>query len=139
MILSLKETVNNEGSWFILQCDFNGHSVAPLVVAGAFLITDFCLAVTSWGLCPHHPSSTEQNYFTLSLDKYQYTQFLSIGRQYGSLFVLIAFIVVHIVVYQYKVCIVTYQKYVNSVLGLKISHESESHGWIIFEYFEPDS
>ena len=46
------ETVIDQYLQLILQCYFNGHAVAPLVMAGAFLITGFWLAVTSWGLCP---------------------------------------------------------------------------------------
>ena len=44
------ETVTDQYLQLILQCYFNGHAVAPLVVAGAFLITGFWLAVTSWEL-----------------------------------------------------------------------------------------
>ena len=43
---------NNQYLQLILQCYFNGHAVAPLVVAGAFLITGLWLGVTSWGLRP---------------------------------------------------------------------------------------
>ena len=36
-----------------LQCYFNEHAVAPLVVEGAFLITGFWLAVTSGDFVPY--------------------------------------------------------------------------------------
>ena len=52
MLLYSIETETDQYLQFILQCYFNGHAVVPLVVAGAFLITGFWLAVTSWGLPP---------------------------------------------------------------------------------------
>ena len=39
MLLHSIETVIYQYLQLILQCYFNGHAVAPLVVAGAFLIT----------------------------------------------------------------------------------------------------
>ena len=49
MLLYAIETVIYQYLQLILQCYFNGHAVAPLVVVGAFLITGFWLTVTSWG------------------------------------------------------------------------------------------
>ena len=46
------ETVTDQYLQLILQCYFNGSAVAPLVMACAFLITGFWLAVTSWRLHP---------------------------------------------------------------------------------------
>ena len=52
MFLYSMGTVIDQYLQLILQCYFNGHAVAHLVVEGAFLITGFWLAVTSWGLHP---------------------------------------------------------------------------------------
>ena len=52
MLLYSIEIAIHQYLQLILQCYFNGHAVAPLVVAGVFLITGFWLAVTSWGLHP---------------------------------------------------------------------------------------
>ena len=51
MLLYSIETVIDQYLQLILQCYFNGHAVAPLVVTGTFVITGFWLTVTSWGLC----------------------------------------------------------------------------------------
>ena len=50
MFLHSKEIVDKQDSQLNLQCYFNDHAVGPLVVAGAFLLTGFWLAVTSWGI-----------------------------------------------------------------------------------------
>ena len=47
------ETVIYQYLQLILQCYFNGHAVALLVVAVGFLITGFWLAVTSWDFFPY--------------------------------------------------------------------------------------
>ena len=52
MSLYLIQIVIDQNLQLSLQCYFNGHAVAPLMVAGAFLITCFWLHVTSLGLCP---------------------------------------------------------------------------------------
>ena len=52
MLLYSIETVIDQYLQLILKGYFNGYAVAPLVVAGAFLITGFWLVVTSWGLHP---------------------------------------------------------------------------------------
>ena len=52
MLLYPIETIIDQYLQLILQCYFKWHAVAPLVVAGALLITGFWLAVTSWGLRP---------------------------------------------------------------------------------------
>ena len=51
MLLYSIETVSDQYLQLILQWYFNGHEVAPLVVAIDFLIISFWLAVNSWRLC----------------------------------------------------------------------------------------
>ena len=52
MLLYSIETAIDQYLQLILQCYFNRHAVASLVVAGAFLIIGFWLAVISWGCHP---------------------------------------------------------------------------------------
>ena len=43
---------NRNSNLSILQCYFNGHALATLVVAGTFQTTGFWIAVISWGFRP---------------------------------------------------------------------------------------
>ena len=52
MPLYSTETIIDQYLQLILQCYLNLHAVAPLVVAGTYMITGFWQAVTSWGLRP---------------------------------------------------------------------------------------